>query len=318
MSNWNRSKWGWYFAADKGVGSGPPVEPEEEEVEADEPKPEGEEDTDEEEDSSTEDADDEEDKSTPPEPQVRELTDDEIAEKAKALGFVKPEPKEEPKPEAKAAPVIDVPDFRGNAAAAVADHPDAAAKGWVDEDGDLTPLGQSVAENYALKLSSDHSRESAEVERERMEIQANRPQYAEQNVKFLKDKFGFDEDGAQSIGRTMTDILVDSYGAAALKPKTPEEAETAKRLWSTAYYTALGIETHNARTKAAEGGDKGDGPAPEKPKGAGGSDGVLADLSKEDRDWIEKDYIPRLKASKGADYKPTKDDYKRAKELINR
>ena len=320
MSNWNRSKWGWFFAPDEKAG-GSPSGQEEEPAATEEGA--AEEETKEESEGSEEDSEDQgseerTEEETPPEPKVRDLTDEEIAERAKALGFVKPEPAKEETPDPKAQG-LEVPDFRRQAYEEVANAPNAQSNGWVDEDGDLTDAGQRTAENHALMLAADHRMKAVESEREKLEIQANRGQYAEQNVKFLRETFEFEEGEAQSIGKTMTDILVDSYGAAALKPKTQEEAEIAKRLFSTAYYTALGIETHNARVKAAkEGPGKGDTPPPEKPSGSRGGEGVLAGLDKADRDWIEKDYIPRLVASKGGDYKPTKADYEKAKELINR
>lgn len=324
MNNWNRSKWGWYFSADKGAGSGTEAEDSQEQNAGDEAetdqgatdeKAEGED-----ADADKDDADDkkEGDEEATPADKIRELTDDEIAERAAALGFVKPEEKKtepEEKPEAKG---LDIPDFRGKAADAVMADPNAKAKGWVDEDGDLTPLGSSVAENYAMKLSSEDTLRVANEQQEIRDLQASRPQRAETNTKFLQEQFGFEEGEAKSVGKTMTDILIDSYGTAAFKGETKEEQELSKRLWSTAFYTALGIEVYNQRKAASEGGDKGDKPV-EKPKGgSGGGDPLMKDLSKEDRAWIEGAYTQKMRAVKGPDYKLTKEDIEKAKEIINR
>lgn len=322
MSHWNRSKWGWFFAPDKGAGSGGPQETEDEtpdnQVEETEEESEESGDADEEESegesTGTEDAAEDAKEEAKP----RELTDEEIAERAAALGFVKPEVKPEPAADAKSLD-IDVPDFRTQAYEAVVQAANAKAKGWVDEDGDMTEAGQMAAENYALQLAADHRLQSVESEREKLEIQANRTQYVDANVKFLKENehFKLDESLAASVGKTMTDILVDSYGPMALKPKTPQDVEVAKRLWSTAYYTALGIEAHNARLKAQEGGDKNDAAPVEKPKGNIGP-GSYEGVAKEDREFFEKEYVPRLQAKYGKDYKPTKADIEKFKELINR
>jgi len=308
-------KRGRYFAPDEKGGGSATEEKTEETEEAkveettDETKTESEE-------TKTEEAEEEtktEDEVKTEEPKVRELTDEEIAEKAKALGFVKPEEKKE-EPVIRAG--LEVRDFRSEAADQVAADPNAKTNGWIDDEGDLTPEGQGVAENHALVLAADHRlNQNAEAEMTR-QLVAQKPSLTLSYTDELKQKLGVDEAIAPEIAKTMTEILVDSYGIAAFdegeRDTDPQVIATkkahAQRLRTTAFYVARGMKAHAEDMARKEGGDAGDKPG-EKPADGGTGGNLYAGLDAKETAWLKNEWAKERNGGKA----PTKEQIERLK-----
>jgi len=218
------------------------------------------------------------------EPKVRDLTDDEIAERAKALGFVKPEEKEpEAKPEAKASK-FDAPNFRAEAYNAVIADPEAKARGWVDEDGDITVEGQQVAENQALLLAAEHVNQRRDSDEFKRQMAIQKPGLVTSYTEGFK-KNGLDDEAAPQVSKDYVDLL-ESYGERAFK-----EDDAGQKLRTSAYYVALGMQKEREIMAAKEGGEGGQDGA-KAPITASDKNGgsLYAGVSKEDQDWLKNEW----------------------------
>jgi hypothetical protein len=311
--NWTHGRSGRYFAPDEKGGGGAATEEKTEEEEA---KVEEEVKTEE---TKTEETSEEEEPKEEAKEEVkpRDLTDEEIAEKAIALGFVKPEEKKEEKAETKVqSSLVDVPDFREKAAEEVAADPSAKDKGWIDEDGDLTDVGLRVAENHALRLAARHEAQQTQAVEAVRALKANAPEIEERNLTTIKTTLtALPEDVAKNVAKQMTQVTInmglDAFdtGENETDPVIKEaKKKQATHLHNHAYYSALGVEYEKILLAQAEGGDAGDKAKESVSTGSGG-DGIYAGLPKADVEWLKGDWAKTSNGGKP----PTKEQVEELK-----
>lgn len=238
-----------------------------------------------------------------PEPKPRDLTDDEVRERAAKLGMVVPEEKkEEPKPEVKTSR-FDAPDFRAKAYEEVLADPNAKTNGWIDDEGDVTVEGQRVAENHALLLAAQHVGQARDSEQFKTQFAAQKPALVTAYSEEVK-KMGVEEASAPEVAKDYVDLL-ESYGERAFK-----EDDNGKHLRTTAYYIALGMQKEREMKAAQEGGNT-DADRAKEPAGGGAGDGgsLYQGLPKDEVDWLKTEWAKTKNGGKP----PTREQIKELK-----